>query len=74
MTDADSQPLPDWIGEILDRWIPPEDYDARLSAVVDGYIADQVGAVNPQVLPDPACRRDLDGDDLWGLPVVPCRR
>lgn len=30
-----------WIAEILDQWVPPEDYDERMAAVVDGYLADQ---------------------------------
>lgn len=30
-----------WIAEILDQWVPPEDYDERMAAVVDGYMAEQ---------------------------------
>lgn len=43
MTDANTNinPLPEWIAEILACWVPPQDYDARLSAVVDGYLADR---------------------------------
>lgn len=51
MTDADAHPLPEWITEVLDRWVPPEDYDARLSAVVDGYLADRGLEVTPLMRP-----------------------
>ncbi|GHJ30443.1 hypothetical protein TPA0910_48760 [Streptomyces hygroscopicus subsp. sporocinereus] len=47
VTDANPQEPPEWIAEILARWVPPPDYDARLSAVVDGYLADQVKKINP---------------------------
>lgn len=46
MADEMSPPLPDWISEVLDRWVPPEDYDARLSAIVDGYASDRSRAVS----------------------------
>ncbi|MFF8900515.1 hypothetical protein ACF082_23940 [Streptomyces lydicus] len=39
MTDAQAGPLSDWIADILARWVPPEDYDVRMAAVVDGYLA-----------------------------------
>lgn len=49
MTDAQPAPLPEWIAEILALWVPPDDYDARLSAVADGYLADlaKKGAPRP---------------------------
>lgn len=51
MTDANADPLPEWIAEILDRWVPPDDYDARLSAVVVGYLADRTREITPPARP-----------------------
>lgn len=48
MADEPSPTLPNWIAEILDRWVPPKDYDARLSAIVDGYITDQAKVISPR--------------------------
>ncbi|GGR22497.1 hypothetical protein GCM10010219_28900 [Streptomyces netropsis] len=47
MTDPSAQSPPEWISEILDRWVPPDDYDIRLNAVVDGYLAHQARAITP---------------------------
>ncbi|MEU4850039.1 hypothetical protein [Streptomyces gilvosporeus] len=52
MTGAQPAPPPDWVADILARWVPPEDYDARMSAVVDGYLADT--AKKARCLPDPS--------------------
>ncbi|GAA2661172.1 hypothetical protein GCM10010400_19760 [Streptomyces aculeolatus] len=41
MTDPAPSSPPEWIARILERWVPPEDYDDRLSAVVDEYAADR---------------------------------
>lgn len=54
MTDAQPCPLPDWIAQILARWVPPDDYDARMSAVVDGYLAESANEfVHSQKLDQP---------------------
>lgn len=45
--DSDAPTPPEWIAEVLARWVPPADYDARLSAVVDGYLADQSNKITP---------------------------
>lgn len=46
MTDDNASTPPEWIQQILARWDPPEDYDARLAAVVDGYLAATVRPIS----------------------------
>lgn len=40
MTERQGQSVPEWIAEIISRWVPPEDYDAQLSGVVAGYVTE----------------------------------
>ncbi|WP_328822938.1 hypothetical protein [Streptomyces tendae] len=47
MTGEPVQPLPEWISEILCRWVPPKDFDTRMTAVIDSYLADRVKPETP---------------------------
>ncbi|GAA5213231.1 hypothetical protein GCM10023323_53310 [Streptomyces thinghirensis] len=47
MADEPVQPLPDWLSEILCRWVPPKDFDPRMTAVIDSYLADRVKLETP---------------------------
>lgn len=40
MDDTEDE-VPEWITEVLDRWVPPDDYDVRMQALVSSYIAEE---------------------------------
>lgn len=53
--DTERAALPEWISQVLARWVPPDDYDARMAGVVDSYVADRLAASIPR--PDPELRQ-----------------
>ncbi|WP_199548541.1 hypothetical protein [Streptomyces sp. N35] len=38
---ADEEEIPQWVAELLADWVPPDDYDVRLQAVLDSYIVEE---------------------------------